>query len=999
MLEFRILGPLEVLDQGRRCALGSPRQRALLAVLLLDAGHVVSVDALTESLWPEDPPASARHALEVYVSRLRKQLHADGRERLETRAPGYVLHIDGDTLDAQQFEVLIAQARTAVADGSPAHAAELLGRALELWRGEPLADVASEPFARAAAGRLEELKLTALEDRIDAELALGQHAELVARLEALVHEHPLRERPRGQLMLALYRSGRQADALAAYRAARRTLRDELGLDPGNALQSLERDILNHEPRLDLVEESRSRVPAPVTPLIGRGEELARLAELVCSTDARLVTLTGTGGIGKSRLALEAAHRLCDRFIDGAAYVELAHVRGPELVAATIAGTLGLRERPGTSAFETLKASLRDQEMLVVLDNFEHVLDAAPLVSDLLTTAARLRILVTSRSRLRLYGEHELPLSPLRLPSAGDRANPFALSHSEAVELFVARAQQRKPGFVLDVENGRAVADICLRLEGLPLSIELAAGRLQSLMPDQLLERLDERLPVLVDGPRDVPARQRSLRATIEWSYGLLDDDERRVFRSLSIFVGGCTLEAVDAVCGGDERTVESLVENSLVRREGTGGRISMLETIREYAQTQLAECGEKEQMHERHAAFFVELAERAEPELRAPAQLQWLARLDAEQANLSAAFGWALDTGRFDVPLRLGAALWRYWEARGSIADARRRLDDALARSNGEAVDARAAALFASGRIALRQGDLEHAQSVFDEARTLFGTAGAKGGTALCTAGLSWIAHILGPAGDAVPLAQEAVALARESGEEWIVADALNNLGVALRAARDLRGSQVALEESLALRRRIGDLEGVTAGLNGLGLIAIGEDDFERAEILFREAFAISERRGDLFYDAAKDVVFGYIAFGRGDRDRATMHCVRALESCRAHGYQQFAAYVLETLAGVAAAEGRLRQAGRLLGAAVAISDRLRGAGTSTQSSGVEYDWEARAVKRVLDDARRALGPEAWEAAVDEGRALDVDEAIAYAAEWTAQLPADVTRVAMRSER
>jgi tetratricopeptide (TPR) repeat protein len=292
--------------------------------------------------------------------------------------------------------------------------------------------------------------------------------------------------------------------------------------------------------------------------------------------------------------------------------------------------------------------------------------------------------------------------------------------------------------------------------------------------------------------------------------------------------------------------------------------------------------------------------------------------------------------------------------------------------------------------MALRQGDLEHAHSVFAEGRALFESAHLEGGMALCTAGLSWIAHVCGPFEDAVPFARDAVALARASGEEWIIADALNNLGVALRSERDLAGSQRALEESLGLRRKIGDLEGVTAGLSGLALVALAEDDFGRAEVLFREAFEISDKRGDVFYDAARDVVFAYLAFGRREYDVATTRCVRALISSTEHGFQQFTAYALETLAGVAAVEGRLWQAARLLGAAVAISDRIRGgAHTGERLSRVEYDWEARAVTRALERARSAVGAQAWDAAVANGRSLRLDEALAYAAEWTVEVVSD----------
>jgi predicted ATPase/DNA-binding SARP family transcriptional activator len=993
-MEFRILGGLELLEGGRQLALGSPQQRALLATLLVNRGRTVSVDELIEELWPEHAPASAGHAVEVYVSRLRKVLHSDGATRLGTKGHGYALRVERDEMDVDQFEQLFERGRTALAEGRSEDAAAALRRALALWRGEPLAELPWGPQLRAEAGRLEGLRLSALEERIEADLARGRHASLIPELEALVAAEPLRERFRAQLMLALYRDARQADALALYQTTRRMLQEELGLEPSRTLQELERAILNQDPALEAPPRRPVRsvgLPAQLTPLIGREAELQQLIELLCSDDVRLITITGTGGIGKTRLALEAARFLEKEYGEGVAFVDLAATREPDRVAQAVANALGIEEQAGMSLLEAVAAQVGTRASLLLVDNFEHVIDAAPIVSALLGTTERLRVLVTSRVRLNLYGEYEYPVPALSVPPAGERAIE-KLTRYEAVELFVTCARRGMPNFKLQPENAHAVGEMCIRLDGIPLAIELAAARSRAFDPSTLLEQLDSRLPVLVGGPRDAPERQRSLRAAIDWSYDLLDSEERRVFERLSVFSGGWTADAAAAVCDADESNAESLVEKNLVIRALDGEpRFSMLETIREYGLDRLRRSGALEDVRRRHAEFFVALAERADPELRGPAQLEWLARLDAEQSNISAAFAWALDAGRFELPLRIGASLWRYWEARGSITDARRRVDDALARSAGDATVARAPALFASGRMALRQGDLEHARNVFAEGRTLFDANGDKGGVALCTAGLGWVVHVVGPADEAVALCREAVQLARESGEEWVIADALNNLGVALRTAGDLAGSRAALEESLTLRRSIGDLEGVTAGLNGLALIAIAEDNFDEAEKLFGEAFAISEKRDDLFYAAAKSVVFAYLAFGRGDLRRATTLSVRALENCRRNGYQQFMAYAFETLAGIAAAEGRLRQAGRLLGAAISIAERIGraaevgGATTgATQRDGVTYDWEARAVKRVLHEAARQLGSDVWNAAVTEGRELDVDEAHAFATEWAA---------------
>jgi predicted ATPase/DNA-binding SARP family transcriptional activator len=1001
-MRYCLLGPLEVVnDAGESVSLRAAKERAFLATLLLGRNRAVPVTCIVESLWADDPPASYEHSLHVYASRLRKLV---GPERLERRDAGYRLVVDPGECDVTEFERLAAAGRAALARGEPHRATAELSAALALWRGGALADLVDEPLGRAAAAPLSQLRIAAEEDLAEAELALGRHDSIIAKLERLVAEHPYRERLRGQLMLALYRSGRQEDALAEYRALSRALRGQLGLEPGRSLHELERAILNQDPSLDpapLEPLRRPSLVAPVTSLVGRESELAQLAELLRAPDVRLITITGPGGIGKTRLALEAARRIGNEYDDGAFFIELAPVRDPGLVAQSVAAALGVQERPGTTPLETLATELSGRQALLVLDNYEHLLEAASLVTGLLNAAEGLNVLVTSRGRLHVYGEHEFTVPPLAVPSAEAETNAEILARFDAVELFVSRARAAAPGFTLERANARAVAEICTRLEGLPLAIELAAARTKAVSPGTLLERLTSRFGLLVDGPHDVPERHRSLRATIDWSYDLLDEEEKGLLRGLSVFAGGCTIEACRRVCGGSAATLESLTEKNLIRRDdGDPDRFEMLETIREYALDRLVDHGEFDELRRRHAAFFTALAERAEPELRGAAQVEWLTRLDTEEANLRVAFAWGLETGG-EVPLRLGAALWRYWEARGSITEARERLDQALARFPDTSSHARARAFFASGRMALRQGDLEHARTVFSAGRTLFQAAHDSGGTALCTAGLGWIAHIAGPFDESVDRCRTAVELARTSGEKWIVADALNNLGVALRSVGELSGSRAALEESLALRRAIGELEGITAALNGLALIAVAEDDFDRAERFFDEAFAVSEARGDLFYIAAEDVVRAYLAFARDELDRAARLCLRALASCRRHGYLQFTAYALETLAGVAAAEGRLPVAAQLLGAALTISERFgRAYGPSRRVSSqcVAYDWEARAVKAVLVQARRELGEDAWEAAILDGRALELEEALAEA-ERLFTLPDQVVALADQRRR
>ena len=977
-VEFRVLGALEAVGEGCLLPLGRPKQQALLAALLLDANRVVSVDRLIEELWTDEPPASARHSVEVYVSGLRKAL---GPDRIRTVAPGYTAAVEPHELDLVRFERLVQKGRRALVAGRAGVARNSLGDALALWRGPPLDGITAGRHTEAAIARLEDLRLDALEARIDADLALGRHDELVTELEGLVAERPLREGLRSRLMLTLYRCGRQADALASYQSARRMLVDEVGIEPSRGLQELERAILNQDPSLEpepsSTHESYAPLPIAAASFVGRRDELVALSDLLKRSDVRLVTLTGAGGIGKTRLAIEAVRGVEADRAHGAAFVALAAVRELDDVPRAIADSLGVREPEGTSLEEAVKSHLRDKDLILLVDNFEHVLGAATLVSELLASCPELTVLVTSRAPLRLYGEHEVAVPPLGLADLG-AANGRP---SEAAELFLHRARAARAGTADPNETGPVVEEICVRLDGMPLAIELAAARVKVLSPKALLARMENRLRLLTGGPRDVPARHRTLRAAIEWSYDLLGLEERRLFARLTVFAGGFSLEAAEAVCDASLEQVAVLHDNGLLRAD-PNCRFGMLETIREYGSEQLDQSGELAELRERHGEFFVALAERAEPELRGPNQLEWLDRLDDEQANVWAAFDWALEVGRPELSLRLSASLWRYWEARGSIVQARAKMASALAHPAAVDPKARARALFSSGRIALRQGDLAHAVTAFEAAEALFREVGDEGGTALCLAGRGWIAHSVGPTSEAVALCREAVAVARRSREEWVIGDALNNLGVALRADGDEAGSRAALEKSLALRQAIGELEGVTATLNGLALLAIANDDVDEAESLFRTAFSASEGRRDLFYDAAHDVVLGYLAFARSDLDRAETLALSALESSRRNGYMQFAAYALEVLAGVAASEGRADDAAILVGAALATAEGL---GRSYprcaegRSPGVAYDWEARAVKSVLAQSRLQAGAEAWEAAVDEGRSLDPDRASEYA--------------------
>ena len=601
---FRILGPIEVSYAGTALALGGPRHLRLLAVLLVHAGEPVGVGRLIEALWGEEPPRTAATMLHVRISELRTALRAGQREpaaRIVTRRSGYVLQVGADEVDAGVFERLAAAGREALTSGDHERAGIHLRDALELWRGPPLAEVADQPFAVAEATRLEGLRMQALEDRIEVELALGRHGAVIVELEALVGEHPLRERLWLQLMLACYRAGRQGEALRAFGTVRSVLDEHLGIEPGIELQRLHTAVLRQDPALELRSvspgdrgrEPPGNLPAQLTSFVGREPEVADVRRLL--RDNRLVTLTGAGGVGKSRLGVEAAATLRTDTPGGTWLVELAALDRPGLVPHQVADTLGVCDQPGRRLPELLAERVGAASVLLVFDNCEHVIDeVSGLAQQLLGACARLRILATSRERLGITGEVLLPVSGLTVPEPGARGAP-AIGGADAVRLLVERAASVQPGFVLRDDTAAALAQVCQRLDGLPLALELAAARVNAYGIEQIAARLDDRFALLTQGSRSALARHQTLRAMVDWSYGLLNEPERRLFDRLSVFVGGFALEAVE---GEEEAAVEllgRLVDKSLVVAEPAGAgahRYRLLETLRAYAHERLAERGE-----------------------------------------------------------------------------------------------------------------------------------------------------------------------------------------------------------------------------------------------------------------------------------------------------------------------------------------------------------------------------------------------------------------------
>jgi predicted ATPase/DNA-binding SARP family transcriptional activator len=908
-VDFRLLGPFEVESDGRDLTPARRKQRLLLAALVLRANDVVAADDLIEALWGASPPATAQKALHGHVSAMRKLL---GAEAIETRPPGYVLRTDPAAIDARRFELLLEMARS---ERGPTRRAELLRGALALFRGEPLADFRYEQFAREEAARLERLRLSALEERIEAELELGRHAQLLPELEQVVGEDPFEERLRAALMLALYRSGRQAQALETYAEGRRRLVDELGIEPGPALQRLERQILNQDSALapassaESVQQARPRLPLPATEMIGREPELAEIRGLL--EHVRLLTLTGTAGTGKTRLAIAAAAELAERYPGGAAFVALAPVADAELVVPTIAHTFGIRETGAQTLSAALTAALVDAKpIIVVLDNCEHVLDAAPALAQLLAAAPGLTVLATSREPLHLAGERVYAVPPLRT--------------EEAMQLFAERAEAVKPDFQMTPANEPAVAGICLRLDGLPLAIELAAARIPLFPPQALLARLDQRLPLLTSGGRDRPKRHQTLRAAIDWSHDLLPEPHRTLLARFSVFGGGWALEAAEAVCDGDADIVDglaSLIDKNLIQLAGTEHepRFTMLETIREYAQErfELRDKAEQDALRDRHLAWMVGFAERAAPGLRGAGQRAWLERLQAELDNFRVAFRWSVTGADAELALRLVAALLEFWMVRADWSEGRKWVERALALPGVSDAPVRIKALCAGGELADALSDYPAAISYYEDGLALARALGDRRAIAEALLGLSFEAERVGNYADARPLMQESVDILRDLGDEPSLARSLGGLAW---LENDYRQARRLWSDTLAIRRRLANQESVGWTLIQLGYCAQCEGDYAAAHAAYDESLSIARELGYERMIARCLTQLGEVAVLEGDPAAARRPFDESLPTWREIGHRSGLVDALRGLGDAARLDGDFAAAASFLEECHAVS-------------------------------------------------------------------------------
>ncbi|MFG1686739.1 BTAD domain-containing putative transcriptional regulator [Nonomuraea sp. NPDC049269] len=956
---FGVLGAVEVRsDDGGLISVGGPRVRSLLAMLLLDAGQEVSVRLLVEGLYGRSDSA---HALQTQVSRLRRGLRAAGGELVEFGPAGYRLAVDPEDVDVHRFERLAAEGRRALAAGDHVKAAPLTRSALDLWRGPALDDVMTAPFAEPQAARLEELRIAVLEDHIEARLGLGEHHHLVAELPGIMAAHPLRERLRGQLMRALYGSGRQAEALEVYEDARRTLAGELGVDPSPELQNVHLAVLRAE--RTLAEVPRAGVPAQLTSFVGRGEDLGRVGELL--KRGRLVTLTGPGGVGKTRLAIEAAAREPGEV----RFVDLAPVSD---VPQALIGALGLREAglvPSLSgpldAIDRLVSGLAGRRLLLILDNCEHVLDAvARLARHLLAACSGLRILVTSRERLDVTGETLCPVAPLAVPPPEAAASDgFGLP---AVRLFADRAAAVRPGFAVGDANISLVLHVCRTLDGLPLAIELAGARLRSLTLDDVAVRLDDRFALLSRGDRTAAPRHQTLRSVVAWSWDLLSRDEQALAARLTVFVDGATLHAASRVCGlPDAEVVErlaDLVDKSLV--ETADGRYRMLETVREFCAERLAGTGEGERLRAAHAAYFLDLARTAEPHLRGPDQLHWLARLDAERGNLDAALRWAVRADPLLAVQLITALSWHgqlrgLSGGRGPMAAELLKmigpepsagqeeeyvlcLAHAAASSDGydrelrlwldrlpsaptaagprypflavlrlmvlgprrdEVFGAdpwsRAFARLAAGTRGLLDGDPAEAERAFRAALGGFRAVGDRWGIATALDNLAWLSGLQGDEAAFVPLMAEALDLAGQLGAVEDVTRMLVRNADALATAGRPTAARQDYERAAELARGTGLPEAQADAQRGLADLARLDGDLARARELYGLAMDGCERESMSTRWTRWQVLIGLsrIAQSENDARLAQSYCHLALIAALVHGNLPAATIAAEGMA------------------------------------------------------------------------------------------------------
>jgi predicted ATPase/DNA-binding SARP family transcriptional activator len=1147
-MSFRVLGSVEVWAGESRLPLVGRRQGALLAFFLINANRPVSADALIDAVWGSERSGTDKR-LQMAVGRLRKALaplEDGGDPVLRTVSGGYLFSVTSGELDAHVFEAGVREGRGAFEAGEAEQAVELLEGALGLWRGPALAEVRFEDFAQGEIRRLEELRQSAFETLIDAELQLGHHAAVIAQVEEELAGNPTRERLVGQLMVALYRCGRQADALEVYQRTRVHLDRELGLEPGEELTALQVRILEHAPSLqagraweghgaallpagtvtflftdvawltgwsreigieryreelelhrervrevvathsgvefggegdgcfaaferasdalqaagtlqdvladrqmrprvgvhtgeptlldgdyggsdghkaalicaaghggqvlvsqatrdlagvglrDLGEHRLKDLPGPErlfqlgagefpplatlrhmilplkrTGLIGREQDLETVCRLLDEPDSRLVTLVGPGGVGKTRLALAVAHAIHSLFAHGVCWVELAGVSRAEDVGSTIARALAITPLQGESIRDLLCRYLASKRLLLVIDNFEHVLDAAVLLADLIAASAELKVLATSREALDLAAEQRVAVGPLAVPAVSAAVSLVELESSDASQLFVAAARRRDDRFVVTSENAAAIARICVRLDGLPLALELAAARSDTVGVHQLAERLEEDHLHLGAGPRDAPARQRTLEATIDWSFGLLDGDQQRAFTRFAVFAGGATLDAARAITGAAPEIFEALVSKNLIERrmQADGSiRLGMLETIRQFALERLHEDPGEDATRRRHLEHCLALVEDSVPRLSTHEETAALAVLDAEIDNISAALQWGLQRAP-RAALHLAGKLGQYWHIQcdgGGLP----LLDAALTAAGDKAPagDRARAQIQRAYQLELRP-QWRAASDAAQEALRICRRIHDERGIGEASYKLVTPTIMLGDREASRRFAEDACRHARRSGDEPLLAKAT----ASLVNMSDLPERLQALEQAHELLSRVGDHRELAIAYNNAAHSAIKEHREQHALKLLETAGSVAAK-APMRYPVLNSTIAGTSAMAHlftGDFPRAREEFVRVLRICVANAFTFAADEALAGLAALAATEGQHERAARLLGASLAMG----------YPAPIDRPNLDRIEHHYLSPARMRHGPAAWDRAMATGAAMSPEQAITYALE------------------
>lgn len=976
-VEFRVLGNVDVLHDDASVPIGGPRQRLLLATLLAERRRVVSLDRLSEALWGENPPSTARATLQTSISKLRRLVAADVGVTLGRRPPGYLLEVPPEAVDADRFESDLTAARRVPCD-RPGEAIALFDHALGLWVGSAFAGFEDLPWAQPEATRLEELRLQALEDRNEARLAQGDEGAVISELEGLTRAHPLRERLWCLLMSALHRSGRQAESLRVAAEFRRHLGKELGLDPSPAFTDLERTIAvgGSGPgpgRPAVATFARHPSAALVGPLVGRDAALSEAEDAVGR--ARLVTLTGPGGVGKSALATEVARRLAPSFRDGVRLVELAPVADPAAVVAAVAQSVHAERRSERSLTDAIVEVLGPQELLLVVDNCEHVIaSVGELVGELIRWCPLITVLATSREPIGMAGEVVRPVAPLDVPL--DPSGPLSdIASTAAVEVFVARAADASPGFELTEDTAAAVAELCIQLDGLPLALELAAARMASMTPRQLVDRLTERFALLGSG-HGRAERHRSLLDVVQWSFGLLDATERALFSRLSVFAGGFDLDAAERTCGGGEIATESiaallggLVDKSLVVASHAGEqfRYSQLETLRQFGAERLAEQADGPLVHRGHLATFVEMSVTGAIALDGPDEREWAARLERDTDNLRSALTTAIAVEDADSALRIVVSMSEagFRSIRYEVVD----WAEAVAAMDAAADHPlRPTALAVVGYGAFVRGELDRAVEIAEQAVDLRERLGVES----CGVPERVLGNALfyqGRSEAAVEWITRMVDVARTSGRTGRLAHALYMRSVAQTSIGDQGGGALLAEEALLVSGATGSATAMSQAAYAAGLAAAHTSPDEALRLL-EESARLADSVGNKWMRSFARTEAMWLRARRGEFEEALAGYREVVSTWFRGGDWANQWLSLRHVAGILATTGRDEEAALLSGAVQAA-----GAAAALPFAPLDADELAELTR----DLAARLGRDALAAAGRRGASMRADAAVALA--------------------